>query len=656
MIRSRPAAIVAALLFSAALGYLLFQLIQGRDRLVEVIMLSGGRELEIDDILTWPFIAAIGLIGLIALGAWWKLAGAGTDFEAIERAEKAERERTELAAELEAERERAERERNRYEAERKLGHKLAEQLQRMNERLGVLGDQRDDLPSMVLGVAMELLEAEKGLLLSRYDSEGDGDLDLVAANGFESDPAESKLAQRFAGEVIAQGEVVRQSRSDVEDEDAEGVDEEIENLIAIPIYIHGNFDGIVVCANGSSIEQEDEVLLALGDSAGSLLENSRLHNELRASYLATVRMLAEALEVKDPFLRGHSEEVSGLVRAMAMRLDLPGQDIERLVFGSLLHDVGKIGISERILLKPGPLTDEEFDAVKLHPRIGYRLISQLPALQQVAPAVLHHHERYDGTGYPAGLAGERIPLEARIIAIIDAYSAMISDRPYQEAVTSEEALAELERCAGTHFDPDLVEIFVAEVEADIEGEGREVPTSLAEALDDPALQELRGDANPMIGFDSFALTDNLTLVRSHRYLRERLARECERAETSGEVAGPALVLIQIDNMDPTNEELGYSGGDRLLRMVARGLERIATASSDVVARDAGSRFGVLVVATDVDQVGELADQAREAIPDALEARIGFAHWRAGDTQKTLVTRAKDQLGGSSDPSGSPGGG
>jgi HD-GYP domain-containing protein (c-di-GMP phosphodiesterase class II) len=136
--------------------------------------------------------------------------------------------------------------------------------------------------------------------------------------------------------------------------------------------------------------------------------------------------LANAIEVKDSFLRGHSEEVAHYVAAVAERLDLPPKRREELIFGSLLHDIGKIGISERILLKPTELAPEEFEVVKLHPRIGYKLVQQVPALHSIAPAILYHHERFDGGGYPSGLRGEDIPLEARIICVADSFSAMIS--------------------------------------------------------------------------------------------------------------------------------------------------------------------------------------------------------------------------------------
>ena len=180
-----------------------------------------------------------------------------------------------------------------------------------------------------------------------------------------------------------------------------------------------------------------------------MLHNERLRGELRTSYVATVTMLSDAIAAKDPFVGGHSEEVSAYVSAVAERLGIDQRRREELLFGSLLHDLGKIGISERILLKPAGLTVEERAIVELHPRIGYKLVSRIPRLETIALAVLHHHERWDGTGYPGRLKGEQIPLEARIIGVADAFSAMTADRPYSRRRPLEEACAEIERCAGT---------------------------------------------------------------------------------------------------------------------------------------------------------------------------------------------------------------
>jgi HD-GYP domain-containing protein (c-di-GMP phosphodiesterase class II) len=179
--------------------------------------------------------------------------------------------------------------------------------------------------------------------------------------------------------------------------------------------------------------------------------------------LRSVRALRHAIDVADPAVHIHSEEVARYTAAVASRLGLDATQRAVLRYGSLLHDVGKLAISARILLKPARLTPAEFDVVKRHPGIGHRIVCRLPALGLVAPAILHHHERYDGAGYPARLAGEVIPLEARIISVADSFSAMTADRPYCRGLSLAEACAELERCAGTQFDPAIVEVFVRDV-------------------------------------------------------------------------------------------------------------------------------------------------------------------------------------------------
>ena len=187
------------------------------------------------------------------------------------------------------------------------------------------------------------------------------------------------------------------------------------------------------------------------------------HNELHTFHKATVGMLAEALTAKDPAARLRSDEVAGYVASVAAKLDFEPRRREQLVTASLLHDLGKLGISEQILRKPGPLSQEERDKVEQHPRIGSRLVGQVPTLNSIAPAVLHHHENFDGSGYPAGLSGEEIPLEARVIGVADCFSAMTSDRSYRLPLGLEDACVELERCAGAQFDPRVVRLFVDEV-------------------------------------------------------------------------------------------------------------------------------------------------------------------------------------------------
>jgi HD-GYP domain-containing protein (c-di-GMP phosphodiesterase class II) len=178
-------------------------------------------------------------------------------------------------------------------------------------------------------------------------------------------------------------------------------------------------------------------------------EAERRHMET----LATA--LARAVDAKDSYTRSHCETVSALCELIGKELDLEPERLRALRLAGLLHDVGKIGISDDILLKPGKLTEEEYEVMKSHSTIGHRIVMGA-ALPQYATWVLHHHERPDGRGYPDGLVGEEIPLESRIILVADAFEAMISDRPYRPGRPQEEALAELGRHSGTQFDPGCV--------------------------------------------------------------------------------------------------------------------------------------------------------------------------------------------------------
>ena len=654
-LRDRIALAVVAVVLIGPLAYLLPVAIGGANKLVDRDIVGRGESGDSHEALLWLLI--LGVAGVAALIGWAlasRRAAAGDEIrtdrdEARREAKQAQEEAAEqndrverLEQDNESDRAELERMRRSRDQQRSYGRELATKLNELHRSEGALGG-REDVRSLVLRVAIGLLNAEKGLLLSHNDDDGDGNLDVVAYEGFDSDPEDSALVQRFGGEVMERDKIVRVGREEMPAENAGPADGEIENLVAIPIYIADEFSGVVLCANGEALEHDDEVLVALGDHAGAILDNSRLHGELRGSYLATVKMLADAIEVKDPFLRGHSDEVSGLVRAMARRLEMSDDRREQLIFGSLLHDIGKLGVSERILLKPGPLTDEEFSAVKLHPRIGYRLVSQLPLLQAVAPAILHHHERYDGDGYPSGLAGERIPLEARVIAIIDAFSAMISERPYQAAVPVAAALEELERCAGTHFDPRLVEIFVEEVRSGIPADDAPGLT-LAEALDDPELQAMRGGASGSIGVGLFSSTDSLTLLHSHSYFRERLHAEVARVGLgeSG-VSTLSLILIRAGNLGALNRELGYAAVDRLLELLARQVDRAAVDCGGIAGRDDGSRMAILISDIDPIKVDALAEQLRERAPAGLELAVASSAWSPGCSGEDLLAAAHERL-------------
>jgi diguanylate cyclase (GGDEF)-like protein len=192
-----------------------------------------------------------------------------------------------------------------------------------------------------------------------------------------------------------------------------------------------------------------------------LREIEREKERAADGYRAVVRSLAAAIEARDGYTGGHSDEVQRLSTAVARRLGLERAEIEEIRTVALLHDVGKIGIPDHVLHNPDPLTREEWAVMRQHPVIGERILEPLPGLAQVARAVRHEHERWDGTGYPDGLAGEEIPLAARVVLACDAYHALVSDRPYRSALGRDDALSELEFCSGTQFDPAVIEALVA---------------------------------------------------------------------------------------------------------------------------------------------------------------------------------------------------
>lgn len=526
-------------------------------------------------------------------------------------------------------------------AEKDWRQELHAEVMRMYREQGVLGDS-SDVPSMVLRLARTLLGAEKGLLLWRRDEDGDGNLDLAAAEGFEhEDPESSALVQRFAGEVLERDQAIReQNPENAETRPREGADEEIDNLVAIPIYLQDEFGGVVVCANNPDgfDDYDDEVLLSVGDQSGAVLQNARFQGELRASYLATVGMLADAMEVKDPFLRRHSEEVSSYVAAVADRFELPHRRREELLFGSLLHDVGKIGVSERILLKPAALTSEEFEVIKLHPRIGYRLVQQVPALRPIAPAILYHHERYDGDGYPSGLRGEEIPLEARIICVADSFSAMVEERTYHKRRTYEEACVEIQRHAGTQFDPEVGRIFVEEVR-------RKPPVferqDLATALKDLDLEARRGEGL-ILDYGSIALTDNLTLLYTRRYFHEAAHAEARLAEVRGRPFG--VVLVELTGIAELNWKKGYAAGDEEIRTAARVVQQTAARHGGTACRHGGNRLGLIVSNTDERAAQLIADEFLVDLRSDPPVRTGAAAWRPGDDGEAVIARARARLG------------
>ena len=183
---------------------------------------------------------------------------------------------------------------------------------------------------------------------------------------------------------------------------------------------------------------------------------------LKKTHLDSVKVLVEAIDAKDPYTRGHSDRVTRMSLKIAFQLGFAEDRLESLEYGALLHDIGKIGIKDEVLLKPGTLDSEEYQYIQEHPLIGIKIIEGLDFFKDKIPMIRHHHEHYDGSGYPDGLLGAAIPLEARIIAVPDAFDAMTSVRPHRGMMPLQDVLMELEKCKGTQFDPKVLEIFLNE--------------------------------------------------------------------------------------------------------------------------------------------------------------------------------------------------
>jgi HD-GYP domain-containing protein (c-di-GMP phosphodiesterase class II) len=241
-----------------------------------------------------------------------------------------------------------------------------------------------------------------------------------------------------------------------------------DTLLAMPLSFKGQVMGAVhlygkratEASPGERFTPADLRLVAIMAQQTMIgLENASLYEGMRGIFLSATLALANAVDAKDPYTRGHSERVLHYSEQLARAMNLPPQDVESIKMAAVLHDIGKIAIPDEILRKPGMLTAEEFDVIRTHPSRGEAILGPLEELRPLRPGIRHHHERFDGEGYPDKLAGKDIPLHARIICVADSFDAMTSRRYYHEAKSLEEGLEEIARCSGAQFDPELVECF-----------------------------------------------------------------------------------------------------------------------------------------------------------------------------------------------------
>lgn len=358
---------------------------------------------------------------------------------------------------------------------------------------------RDQILQQVLANALPLLHARSGSLMLL---EGDWDEDeepeplramrIVVAQGLPEEvvrEARIPLGEGIAGMVAATGEP-RLLRRGVRDEQSQSVKDgrQAKSALSVPLKAKGRVIGVLNLSDreneGDFSEDNLQLATTLASQAAAAIENAKLYDDVRDMFTQTIRTIANAIDARDPYTRGHSQRVTEYAVLIARELGLSEDDVEAIRHAGLLHDVGKIGIRDAVLLKPGKLTDEEFEKMKQHPALGANIISEVKKLlRDVVPSMKYHHERYASQGYPEGLQGEQIPLAARIIAVADSYDAMVTDRPYRKALPRSVAVQELERGSHQQFDPQVVEAFLKVIGKglveEIERQGRQSLESAA---------------------------------------------------------------------------------------------------------------------------------------------------------------------------------
>ena len=247
--------------------------------------------------------------------------------------------------------------------------------------------------------------------------------------------------------------------------------------IMLPLIAHDRVIGLVDLLDHVEREFSEEEIAtaeAVAQLVALALEHAQLYEEVKNLHLGNLRALSSALSAKDYYTLGHASRVAAYMTMLGRELDWPAERLEEIENVAFLHDIGKIGVSDRVLLKAGPLTSEEWELMRQHPGISAEIVRPLFD-EELVQGVRHHHERFDGHGYPDGLGGTEIPLIARALCVVDCYDAMSCQRPYRPALSYRQCLAELSRCAGTQFDPEMVEAFLAVLQRLQKRRGRASP-------------------------------------------------------------------------------------------------------------------------------------------------------------------------------------
>ena len=417
----------------------------------------------------------------------------------------------------------------RRERERRIGrlsalNVLAWQLAAVHEPFGIAKLAFD---------AAETLLRRDSFSIARYDERSNELEFVIEARGGEATPGETRasIGSGPTSQVVLSGEPFR-----------------TENEVHLPMKSRGKLVGVLACGTEAPNVLDDEdvaVLQTLANLVATAFENAGALARMRELYLASVRALAAAVDARDPYTRSHSARVAALARGIAEQMQLSSDQVRRIQLGALLHDIGKIGVPDAILNKPGALSPDEWVIMRSHSILGASIVNAVEPLRDLVPIVRSHHERYDGAGYPDELGGDLVPIEAYVVAAADAFEVIVSRRAYKPAQTVEYACAELLRCRGTQFHPAVVDAFLRLIERD-RAQGAAQLRRIAGILHED-IEDVPGPGVLLEQFAASAQTHGRQLA-----ILQRLASEISAVLDIDELAGRLLRIIC--------DAMGYENG------------------------------------------------------------------------------------------------
>ncbi|MFH0947607.1 MAG: HD domain-containing phosphohydrolase [Elusimicrobiota bacterium] len=330
---------------------------------------------------------------------------------------------------------------------------------------------RQNFYKMIVDYMVKILKTSIGSLM--LIDEPTNELVIVAARGLAKDIVETtrlKIGEGIAGLVVRNGNpiFVEDIETDPRFFKAENVRYPAKSFISVPLKIKDKVVGVLNVNREKEgekfIERDLRLLQLFAGQVAITIENIELYQNLQQLYFETMQTLARAIDAKDAYTKEHADRAGYYAKLVSEELHLPKSMVKYIEYAAMMHDIGKIGIKEEILLKTSKLTNEEMVEIRKHPTIGEKIIAPIEFLAPIAPLILYHHEWFNGMGYSEGLVGEEIPIGARIVAVIDSYDAMTSNRPYRKALHMDVAIEELKKGSGTQFDPKIVNVFLRVLE------------------------------------------------------------------------------------------------------------------------------------------------------------------------------------------------